>query len=288
MNEGGSSPPNSILLSIITLSYHRANTLLQKLEALKNSNLDPQTFEIVIGFNDSDTKLIQTIEALTLPYQIKLLAFETNQGISKGRNLCIEATKGKIIYFSDDDCIPNQDTLNQHIKAQEKEQAVYIGSILFKDGNTESSWIPKKVNYGNTNGANTSVPKQAIQAIDGFDESLSGYGGEDILLGYQLKKLGLNFLALQDTWTTHIGPDPALSRNKDKAYSAGYNAVMIAKKLPASVALRLGVHPLLLGLKKIILNPLVMALFKNSASLLYEKAYLTGALDAKHNKTKRQ
>lgn len=277
-----------IQLSIVTLSYHRADTLLEKLVALKTCDLDTSQFEIVIGFNDGDADLVKEIEGLELPYNTQLLLFPNNQGISKGRNHCIKAAKGKIIYFSDDDCIPNQDTLNQHIKAQEKEQAVYIGSILFKDGNTESSWIPKKVNYGNTNGANTSVPKQAIQAINGFDESLSGYGGEDILLGYQLKKLGLNFLALQDAWTTHIGPDPALSKNKDKAYSAGYNAVMIAKKLPASVALRLGVHPLLLGLKKIILNPLVMALFKSSASLLYEKAYLTGALDARHNKTKRQ
>ena len=275
-----------IQLSIITLSYHRADTLLQKLNALKMCDLDKRAFEIVIGFNDGDADLVRQIEGLELPYSTQLLLFSENEGISKGRNRCIEAAKGNIIYFSDDDCIPNPNTLSQHIQAQAKKQAVYIGSILFKDGNSESSWIPKKVNYGNTNGANTSVPKQAIQAVDGFDESLSGYGGEDIFLGYQLKELGLSFMALENAWTTHIGPNPALSRNTDKAYSAGYNAVMIAKKLPTSVAFRLGVHPILLGLKQIILNPLVLKLFKNSATLLYEKAYLDGAFDAQKNSPK--
>lgn len=276
----------SIQLSIVTLSYHRADTLLEKLEALKLCNLDKRLFEVVIGFNDGDADLVREIEGLELPYSTQLLLFSENEGISKGRNLCIEAAKGNIIYFSDDDCIPNETTLSQHLKAQKKEQAVYIGSILFKDANSESSWIPKKVNYGNTNGANTSVPKESIHAVHGFDESLSGYGGEDILLGYQLKELGLNFMALENAWTTHIGPDPALSKNTDKAYSAGYNAVMIAKKLPMPVEIRLGVHPLLLLLKQIILNPLTLKQFKNSASLMYEKAYLTGALDAKQNKEK--
>ena len=282
----GNTSKSTIRLSIVTLSYHRAETLLQKLEALKTCDLDKSAFEVIIGFNDCDTGLAREIEGLELPYSTNLLLFPNNQGISKGRNLCIQAAKGNIIYFSDDDCIPNENTLSQHLEAQKQKQAVYIGSILFKDETSESSWIPKKVNYGNTNGANTSVPKASIQAVGSFDESLEGYGGEDILLGYQLKELGLNFMVLENAWTTHIGPDPELSKNKDKAYSAGYNAVMIAKKLPTSVAIRLGVHPLLLLLKQIILNPLVLKLFKNSASLMYEKAYLSGALDAKKNKEK--
>jgi len=270
----------TIKLSVITLSFHRADSLLQKLEALNNCDLDSGLFEVVIGFNDCDAALEETIRGLELPFQIQYIMFANNLGISKGRNTCIEAAQGEIIYFSDDDCVPDSNTLSQHLNAQKNKQAVYIGSILFKDGSSENSWQPKQVNYWNVNGANTSVPKDAIQTIQGFDESLEGYGGEDILLGYQLKELGFDFLPLPTAWTTHLGPNPALAKNTDKAFSAGYNAFNISKKLPASVGLRLGVHPLLLRLKQVILNPFVTTLFRTSATVLYEKAYLDGALKA--------
>jgi len=41
---------------------------------------------------------------------------------------------------------------------------------------------------------------------------------------------------------------------------------------------------MLLVLKQLILNPLTCKVFKHSATLLYEKAYLDGALAAKLNK----
>jgi len=276
------STPNTspIKLSIITLSFHRSKSLLEKLTALQSCTLDKSLFEIIIAFNDCDTALKEKIEKLALPYQTQLLLFAENQGISKGRNACINVAQGDIIYFSDDDCVPDANTLSMHLDAQKNKQAVYIGSILFKDGISENSWQPRQVNYWNVNGANTSVPKVAIQSIKGFDESLEGYGGEDILLGYQLKEYGLDFVPLTQAWTTHLGPDPALAKNTDKAFSAGYNALVISKKLPPSVAFRLGVHPLLLRLKQFVLNPLTTRVFKNSATLLYEKAYLDGALTA--------
>ncbi len=279
------SSQSTIKLSIITLSFHRADSLLEKLEALKNCDLDKTLFEIVIGFNDGDKHLKDKIDTLTLPYHIQCLMFPENIGISKGRNACIQEAQGDTIYFSDDDCIPAKNTLRLHFENQEKRQAVYIGAIHFVDGDTKTSWQPRQVNYGNTNGANTSIPKQAIDTINGFDENLEGYGGEDILLGYQLKQLGLDFLALPEASTTHIGPDPALAKNTDKAFSAGYNALVISKKLPSSVAFRLGVHPLLLGFKQFIFNPLITIVFKNSATILYEKAYLDGALAARRSQT---
>lgn len=275
---------SNIKLSVVTLSFHRPESLLKKLEALERCDLDKHLFEIVIGFNDRDAKLVEKIKGLNLSYQSQLLLFSENIGISKGRNQCIDAAQGNIIYFSDDDCIPESNTLTRHLKAQEKQAAVYIGAILFKDGDSEHTWIPKQVNYGNTNGANTSIPKHPVEAVNGFDESLQGYGGEDILLGYRLKELGLKFYALSDACTTHEGPDPALSKNTKKAFSAGHNAVKIAQHLPPNIKFRLGVHPLLLALKRVVLNPITMSLFPKSATLLYEKAYLDGALSAKQKK----
>ena len=142
---------------------------------------------------------------------------------------------------------------------------------------------PKRVRYWNLHAVNTSLPKEALEAAGGFPEWLTTYGFEDILLGYALDKRGVPLVALPEVAVRHVGANPMRGLQPEKARSAGRNAVRIVRKHP-ELALRLGVHPLLLRLKQLGLSFPLGLVWKrlNEGSFRYERAYLEGALEEKN------
>ncbi|MEZ4606624.1 MAG: glycosyltransferase [Deinococcales bacterium] len=270
------------LISVITVSYRRPEILLKKLNHLSTQSLDRAAFEVVLCLYEAEQVFEERIRNLALPYHLTFLSFPKNKGAAWGRNACIAEARGRWLYLSDDDCLPEINTLALHVGAQEMQRAIYIGAIDFDDGEGLEPWHPKKVYYWNTNGANTSLPRDEVLKVGGFDDKLSDYGGEDILLGYKLLKAGLSIYPLPEAKTRHLGPNPMRSHNLAKARSAGKNAVMISRHYP-DIALPLGVHPLILALKRLYLLSPLRYIFAalDPKSYRYEKAYLEGALEAR-------
>ena len=270
-------------LSVITVTHNRRDSLKRKLGTLKAQTLAPEQFEWIVCLN-GDTEGAQTMlqNAETI-FGVKTLEFPEQVGSSVARNACVKKASGSVLYFSDDDCLLDEGVLEAHLETQQARPCVAIGSILFQ-AESVSVWQPAKVNYWNTNGANTSVPKSSFETVGGFDENLQSYGGEDLLLGYRLHQQSLPFAALPEARVTHLGPNPAAGQDLSKARSAGRNAVQIARRYP-QLAFRLGVHPLLLWLKRIALLQPFSTLWKgiNANAFRYERAYLEGALEEKRH-----
>ena len=258
-------------LSVITVTHNRVELLQQKLAALEQQTLPPERFELVVLANACTDETIRLLDDVTPAYGLQVLESPKKLSPSQARNRCAAAAQGHVLYFSDDDCLPDPETLAKHLEAQAKPR-VAIGSLTFIDGDAQEHWNPRNVSFWNLNGANSSVPAAAFRAARGFDETLSGYGGEDVALGYALKDLP--FVALQGAGARHLGPNPVRSGDLHKARSAGRNAVRLASRYP-ELAYRLGVHPALLALKRLLLMPGLNL----NPSYRYERAYLEGALE---------
>lgn len=260
-------------LSVITVSHNRRELLLRKAASLCAQTLAPEAFEWVVCLNGDVDGSQAALAQLKLPFAVKVVAFAVQQSASRARNACAALAEGGVLYFSDDDCLPAPATLAQHLAAQQTPCAA-IGPILFDDGARRELWRPRRPRYWNFNGANSSAPKAAFAAVGGFDERLSGYGGEDLLLGYQLYRAGLPFVAV-DAEVTHLGPNPMRAPTPEKARSAGANAARIASWHP-ELAFRLGVHPLLVAVKR----RLVPLLRRFSDRWEWEWHYLQGVLSS--------
>lgn len=272
-------------MSIITVTHNRRELLLRKYHSLRTQRLEPHRVEWIVGVNGSTDGTLNMLEKLEPPFHLKVLPFETNRGVSAARNACCREAAGELLYLSDDDCLLERDTLLHHLLFQQAVKGVAVGSIAFEDNEQVRVWRPDQVRYWNVNGANTSFPRDTFEAVGGFDETLSGYGGEDLLLGYKLHKHGLTVRALREARVRHLGPDPMRARNTDKAKSAGRNAVRIAAKHP-ELAFRLGVHSLSLITKCLLLWPPAGFLWRvtDPASYDYERAYFEGALQERWEK----
>ena len=266
-----------VQLSVITVTHNRAPLLRRKLVALAQQTLLPEQFELVVLENSCTDETTALLEKTQTPYRLRIEKSEVLLSPAEARNRCVAAAVGRVLYFSDDDCLPAPETLQRHLLAQAK-ACVAVGGLEFVSATGTETWQPKRINFWNLNGANTSVPAAAFHRVGGFDASLSGYGGEDVALGYALRELP--FVALPDAAAQHLGPNPARSGDLAKAYSAGRNAQRLAERYPA-LAYRLGVHQALLGLKRFALLGPPRHLWRLSPHYHYERAYLLGALEEK-------
>jgi glycosyltransferase involved in cell wall biosynthesis len=266
-------------LSVVTVTHNRQALLERKLDSLLAQTLSPERFEWLLCVNGCSDGTLAFFQTLRLPFQLKLVVHEEQASPAVARNACARQARGRALYFSDDDCLLAPETLAAHARAQ-RAPCVAIGGIDFDAGDETYRWEPRRANYWNVNGANTSVDRQAFEAVGGFDERLEGYGGEDLLLGYALKRYGLGFRALAGARVRHLGPEPTRAGDEEKAESAGRNAVRIARLHP-ELAFRLGVHPALLTLKQLAFSPRLTPLTRRlvPATFRYERAYLLGALE---------
>ncbi len=258
-------------LSVITPTHNRMLLLEQLLQSLEQQTyLD---FEVVIAVDGSSDGTLTMLEAYKRRQTLQLEILVLQQGgQARARNTAIRHATGEILVFADDDLIFADDVLARHAAFHEVfQQSIAIAAVQYPNGKIE---FPKNPHWVNFTGMNTSLPRQAALEQHGFDESLSGYGGEDLEFALRLEKAGLKIRRLPDTLAFHSGEH---TRNPAKAHSAGYQAVKIAIKYGDAVALQLGVHPSLLLAKRTVLNPLGDAILGTRADYAFERAYLEGA-----------
>ena len=215
------------------------------------------------------------------PFEVKLTRLERASGPAAARNAALALAEGDVVYLSDDDCVPAEGTLAAHVDgvaSAEPPGVATVGGLAFEAASGESELrSPARVGWWQFTGANSAAPLSALREGGGFDESLEGYGVEDVLLGYRLSELGLRFVALPDALAVHVGPEPMSGHDLDKPESAGRNAARVASARP-ELAFRLGVSLPLLVCKRALLPPLAWAF---GGRLAAELAYARGAWQAR-------
>jgi GT2 family glycosyltransferase len=268
-------------ISVLTVTFGRWSALSQKLASLARQTLDPARFELILCVND-DPDTWRALQEVRTPYHLSAFSLSPRRGAAAARNACAGRARGELLYLSDDDAVLEPDTLERHVSAHHgrPRPALVVGGIDFVDAAETIRQRPERVRYWNANGVNTSLPRAAFERVGGFPEWLSGYGFEDVVLGYELNRAGLEAVALPDAVVRHLGPDPTRGADLGKARQAGRSAMVVARRIP-HLAYRVGAHPALLAIKRVLLASPLRGLWGGAAA--YEAAFLEGALEARTN-----
>lgn len=202
--------------SIVIPTYNRSEKLGASLQALFDQQYDTSQYEILVIDDGSQDDTQEVLQKLAKKSPVPLKVFhQPNSGQGVARNNGIEAALGEIVLFLGDDIIATPDLLKEHDRvhhAHLEENAACLGFI---------TWHPKLsvsplmrfmerggVILGRFGGhqfaydllrgkstadhrffytSNISLKKNLLQRFK-FDPWLSGYGWEDIELGYRLTK----------------------------------------------------------------------------------------------------
>lgn len=96
---------NNLLISIIIPNYNGADTLRQCLTAA--TSLADEAYEVIVvddGSKDASVDIIRE-------FPCHLVALENHVGTSWVRNIGAEKSQGEILFFTDSDCLIQEDTL---------------------------------------------------------------------------------------------------------------------------------------------------------------------------------
>jgi glycosyltransferase involved in cell wall biosynthesis len=196
-------------VSVIVCTRNRADMLAECLSSLfRNEYLNT---EIIVVDQSTDGLTEQRMKTSSDDQRLKYIKTKT-VGLSKSRNIGIEASEGEIVSFMDDDCLASDDWIESIVAEFRRDpevMAVY-GRVLPGGVSQAYTSVAIKVSeayevfYGKANpwrlghGANVSYRRQVFGQIGCFDEML-GPGAplkncDDADMAYRALKRGLKII----------------------------------------------------------------------------------------------
>lgn len=167
-------------------------SLKETLKALTLQLYPLKDFEVIVVSNKDDG-LKEFAELLSKKTNLKISFFlHSNKGVTAKRNFGVLNANGKIIAFTDDDCIPEKDWLLKVREAFKNNDVIAVEgktigkqTMLFSHAitNLEGKRYPT---------CNLAVLKEAFLKVKGFDERFT-YHRDDADLAFKLLTIGKIF-----------------------------------------------------------------------------------------------
>lgn len=213
-------------LHIIIPTYNRADTLIQNLKSIEHQDLNRSFFSVTVvddGSIDNTLQLLKKIRS-HLNFELHVLT-QKNQGAGAARNAAIRSRPSQSILFIGDDIFPaTHDFFSRHLHAQQTsdQNTIFVGfttwhpklpysrfRIWLENGGPQFNYRHLKdqdpMSYHRFYTSNLSIPTRLLLA-ESFDACFTGYGWEDIELGYRIVKnhhSKIIYLANAKAWHWH-------------------------------------------------------------------------------------
>ncbi|MBF9252537.1 glycosyltransferase [Pontibacter sp. 172403-2] len=198
-------------ISIIVPTYHDWERLQLCIQALDKQTYPKELYEVIIVNNDSNDLVP---DQYYLPRNFVILS-EGKPGSYAARNKGIDLAKGDIYGFTDSDCIPHPNWIENAVKILEKGNIDRIGGDieLFYQDDSNRTWVELyevaygfnqkrmvEVNKGAVT-ANLFVKKELFDKVGKFD--CSKKSGEDIRWNRRANSFGYNLIFAKDVKIDH-------------------------------------------------------------------------------------
>lgn len=248
-------------LSVVIPTYNRLETLRLVIPSLLEQTVARERYEIVVADSSSTdgTATYLTEVARNAPMVRHLPG--RYSGRAAARNAGIAAAQGRIVLFNDSDIIASHDLFERHLARHDERRCAIVGLEVqvrsYEEYLSRSGKPPerdtlhppnrKRISWLYFLTGNASARKEDLDAVGRFDESFTGYGHEDLELGYRLQAHGVPILYESRAVSYHL-QDVGFEDQKTKMELAGRSTVRFYRKHPDfAVKLRLGMTPVSLG-----------------------------------------
>lgn len=251
-------PKIAPIISVIIGTYNQKEVLQKVLTSLCHQTVANDLYEIIVVDSLSQDNTPEIIPFFQEKILLKYIRRETS-GKAAARNIGIKEAQGDIILLTDADMICDIRFIEEHITFHHKfrncaaEGLTYNLKELKEDFKQTSNLLPyitKKINANDVLewfsflSGNLSIPKRILNAIGLFDEKFTGYGWEDLELGYRLSQKGISLRYLPSAINYHYHPflnEDIIERKKKMGKSA---AIFIKKHPQRYIKYFLGLNPL--------------------------------------------
>ncbi len=240
---------SSVKLSVVVPTRNRRDVLIQRtLPAMFAQDMPADEFEVIVVVDGSTDGTAEALRKLESPCSFRVIE-QPARGASAARNSGIQAARGDLVLFIDDDIQCSPELFRQHVEAHtDLGPAVVYGSISIAPDSPESAlkyanqdWYRKYYeNLDAQNGlqlpkddyliSNSSLPRATLISCGGFDETMTAK--EDYELALRLWKTGLPFKYLPEAKACEYFQKPMRSVLHNDGRTFGETDVVLSRKHP--------------------------------------------------------
>ncbi len=249
----GHAPPR---ISVIISTFDRPDALRLVLEGYTRSTY--RDFEVVVADDGSASETGAIVDSVARKFPFPLArVWQPHEGfrLAAARNLAARSARGRILVFTDGDCIPFSDALEAHAARCAPGRAQTGSRCLLSEEETDrllrSLTLPSGLEavarrreaprlrrerwknrfYAVTRlkprpkllTANAAVHRDDFERVNGFDERFVGWGYEDEDLARRLRRAGVKVLdAARESLVLHLFHPVDESHRPDARAGANY------------------------------------------------------------------
>jgi glycosyltransferase involved in cell wall biosynthesis len=289
-----------IEVSVVIPTYNRIDSLREVIPSLLRSDVRRDRMEVIVADSNSTDGTAEYLAEVAREHANVRHLPGPYSGRAMARNAGISAATGRVVLFTDADIIASPDLVSRHLAHHEGDEPVaVVGMEVQVDSLDEYEHKranpalrvplhgdrPKRLTWLYFLTGNASVRRGDLERVGRFDESFTGYGHEDLELGYRLQQAGVRIVYEPRAVNYHWHPVP-YEEQKRKMELAGRSTVRFYRKHPALVVqTRLGMTPLSLRLHDIVQRaPALMARLERAGekgnglarNIVYQFHYVSG------------
>jgi GT2 family glycosyltransferase len=237
-------PPMTVAIA----SYQRRGPLLRLLRTLA-AQVEAESelgdgLTVVVVLDGSTDGSAEAVRSHPWPMDVEVIE-QPNRGLAAARNVGLAHAGDGLVWFLDDDLVPDQGLLALHRGAHGGPPEILVGPCRIPPGAETSptlrAWWDalydelaesgRVERFDTLTMANASTPAHLLQAVGGYDERFRGYGLEDYELGVRLLREGteIAFDPEAVAWHPDVPDEDLLVRREA---SLGRNAALLAALHP--------------------------------------------------------
>lgn len=187
----GGPSDDTPLVSVVVPTYNRCDLLADTLQALVDQEMPPGSYEVLVVDNastDGTTGLLLNL-AKTSPVAFIGIRSKRNRGPAVSRNVGVLNARGRIVAFTDSDCVPTRGWLKSLVGAFSEDVGAVQGRTVAHPDQPQplfNHFIETLEFDGSYSTSNVAYLREAVIAIGGFDPGCSYW--EDVDLGWRVHR----------------------------------------------------------------------------------------------------
>ncbi len=235
-----------MFVSVIIPAYNAEKYIGRCLTALKNQSF--KDYEVIVVDDGSADKTSEVVKSFAKKFRNIRLIKQRNSGPAVARNNGAKEAKGKIILFTDADCVPDRDWIKNMVEPFSDKTVAGV-SGTYRTLNKESliarfvgyeiekrhERMAKLKNIDFIGTFSAAYKKDVYLKFGGFDARFKAASGEDPELSFRIAKAGYRLVFTKKAFVYHPHVDNLKAYLRQKFYRA-YWRVLLYKKHPEKMA----------------------------------------------------
>jgi len=225
--------------SVIVPAYNAMNTLEMCLEALTRQSIDKKDYEVIVVDDGSTDRTSEIVKQFSIHY-----FWQKNQGPATARNKGAQEAKGEIILFTDSDCVPENNWIEEMVRpfddpkvmavkgAYKTNQKALIARFAQIEFEERFEMLKKAESIDMVDTYSAGYRKSIFLSFGGFDPSFPVANNEDTELSYKMSQAGHKMVFNPNAIVYHLNHPDSIKGYARLKFWRGYWRMVVYKRYP--------------------------------------------------------